>query len=374
MKLSTIIIILLCVLMLFFTYVIFFKNNTDTTKNDIKTNSKSSPKNSKIFLKNINFDDGEYALIINHKEKGKFWVDDEKVLKLFENKLKIKGSFINYLPGEGDRSYGLILVKNREVYKAKQGGVFNVFEISNILDFATPFDENFKRISIYKTKEELLKIYDFEDLKDNPKIYMLSLPKFNPNNFEYRFSVYFPSVVVPVHYKNKDTDPYWRSNPILSEEFNEYEINDTLYQKITNEFKNIKGYNLEKGIINGNVTSAYVKDLKMGKNLKNKKNRLLTAMDFRMYQLRLSFFCTKDFYEYTKNYNFDKFISNLELYNKTEYYNKERFYTSIQKSIKNDEKTYSIDDFYVEEFKDKSEIGGLIQLKHELSYWKKINE
>jgi len=374
MKLRTIIIILLGVLILLFIFVKIFKSLTDIEKTDFNFKIKSSKKNSKIFLKDINFDDGEYTLIINHKEKGKFWVDDETILKRYRKKLKIKGSFINYLPGEGNRSYGLILLKNRDVFKAKQGGVFNVFEIDNILDFATPFDDVFKRISINKTKEELVEKYNFEDLKHNPKVYMLSLPEFNPNNFEYRFSVYFPSVVVPVHYKNKDTDPYWRSNPILSEEFNEYEINDTLYQKITNEFKNLKSYRLEKEVVDGHITSAYVKDLKTKQYLKNKKNRTLTAMNFRIYQLRLSFFCTKEFYEDIKNYDFNEFTSNLELYNKTEYYNKERFYTAIQKSVKNDEKAYSTDDFYVEEFNGKSEIGSLIQLKHELSYWEKINE
>jgi len=337
---------------------------------------KSCSSDSSVFLKDINLDDGEYSLIINHKEKGEFWIDDEVILKKYKNKLKIKGSFINYLPGEGNRLYGLILLKNREVYKAKQGGVFNTFEIENILDFATPFDDVFKKTSINKTKEELVEQYNFEDLKHNPKVYMLGLPEFNPNNFEYRFSVDFPSIVVPIHYKTKDSkiDPYWRNHGILSKEFNENEINKTLHQKITNKFKNIDHYQLEKSIIRGNITSAYVNDIKTGESLKNKNNSTLTAIDFRIYNLSLSFFCTKEFYEEIKNYDFNEFTSNLELYNNTEYYNKERFYTSIQKSIKNDEKTYTIDDFYVEEFNEKSEIGSLIQLKHELSYWEKINE
>lgn len=337
---------------------------------------KSCSSDSSVFLKDINLDDGEYSLIINHKEKGKFWIDDETTLKKYKNKLKIKGSFINYLPGEGNRSYGLVLLRNRKFYKAKQDGNFNVFEISNILDYATPFDEILKKISIYKTKEELLKEYNFEDLKDNPKIYMLSIPKFRPNSFEYRFSVDFPSIVIPLHYKTKDSkiDPYWRNNGILSKEFNENEINKNLHQKITNKFKNIDHYQLEKSIIRGNITSAYVNDIKTGESLKNKNNSTLTAIDFRIYNLSLSFFCTKEFYEEIKNYNFNEFTSNLELYNNTAYFNKERFYTSIQKSIKNNEKTYSIDDFYVEEFREIHKVGELHQLKHELSYWEKINE
>jgi len=318
-----------------------------------------------LFLNDINFDDGEYSLIINHKTKGKFWIDNEQVLKKYKNIIKIKGSFINYLPGEGNRDYGLILLKNKEVYKVKHGAVFNVFEIGDILDFAEPFEDVFKKVSEYKTKEEF-KEYDFQKIENNRDIYMLSLPKFNPNNFEYRFNIKLPSLAVPVHYKNKDTDPYWRSRPILPKEFNEYKIRDSLFQKITNDLSNFKNYTLGKSIIIGSITGLNVMNNKTHEYLKTKNNKTLTVTDFQIQLLELSFECSKDFYDEIKNYNFDKYIIDSEFYNKKELYN------SILNVVNDDKKIYSEDDLFVDGYKIISETSSLYEMKYELSYFQKI--
>ena len=127
-----------------------------------------------LFLNDINFDDGEYSLIINHKTKGKFWIDNENILKKYKKKSRIKGSVIDYLPGEGNRSYGFILYKDRQVFKAKLRGVFNVFEIGNILDFAMPFDDVFKIVKENKTRKEFyeqIKDFDFKKYIINSEFY-----------------------------------------------------------------------------------------------------------------------------------------------------------------------------------------------------------
>ena len=325
----------------------------------------SCNKKTNLFLSDINFNDGKYSLIINHKTKGKFWIEDEQILKTHKRILKIKGSLINYLPGEGNRTYGLILLKDRAVSKSVQGGVFNVFEIGDILDFAEPFDDVFEKVSEYKTKEVLLKEFNFNEIKNNQNLYLLNIPKFNPHNFEYRFNIELPSLAVPLHYKNKETDPYWRSRPILPKEFDESKISDSLYQKIMNDLANYKNFKLGKSIINGNITGAYVINNKTHEYLINKNNSTLTVTGFQIQQLKLRFQCSKDFYDDIKKYNFDKYIIDSEFYNKKELYN------SILNEANDDEKIYSVDDIFIDGYSNKSKISSLYEMKYELSYFKK---
>ena len=96
--------------------------------------------NEKYFLKDIDFSDGEYALYIRHKDFGKFIVLDEEKIIANQKRIKIKRSFIDFLPGEGDRDYGAILFKDKKRVKSKIGGAFKIFEIGTLNKYAIPVE------------------------------------------------------------------------------------------------------------------------------------------------------------------------------------------------------------------------------------------
>jgi len=119
--------------------VLFFVAQRITKKVGKDINTFYKPyQNKGLFLKDIDFLDGEYALYIKHKAFGEFIVSDKKGLAENKTNLDIKLSFINYLPGEGDRGYGAILFKNNKQIKSKTGGVFSVFEIGTLKDYSVP--------------------------------------------------------------------------------------------------------------------------------------------------------------------------------------------------------------------------------------------
>lgn len=144
------------------------------------------------FLENIDFSDGDYSLYIRHKKFEKFMILDEKAIKENINNLKIKFSFINYLPGEGDRSYGVILFKNNKLVKSKIGGAFKYFEIGTLADYAVPV----KRQRLSGTKKQLQQKLD--SIKDKRNIFITHQSEFVADNRAFRFRVYFPSIAVPV--------------------------------------------------------------------------------------------------------------------------------------------------------------------------------
>jgi len=154
-------------------------------------NSCMSESDHKI-LQEIDFSNGDYSLYVRHREYGEFMVLDEKGIKENENILKIKASFTNYLPGEGDRSYGIMLFKNNTLIKSKLGGVFNSFEIGTLADYGLPV----KRQEVSGIKKELQQKLD--SIKNNENIFITHQSEFVADNRAFRFRVYFPSIAVPV--------------------------------------------------------------------------------------------------------------------------------------------------------------------------------
>ncbi len=147
---------------------------------------------SKYLLKNIDFSDADYALYIRDKKQGPFMVLDQQALIDNKNKLKVKSSWLNYLPGEGDRNFGVILFKNKKRIKSAFGAIFTDFEIGNLKDFGIPVEiKNF-----WGTKSQIQQKLD--SLKNNKNVFITYQPDFVKDNRAFRFRIYFPGIAVPV--------------------------------------------------------------------------------------------------------------------------------------------------------------------------------
>ena len=171
------------------------------------------------FIENTDLSDGKYSLYIKHKAYGEFIVLDEKAIKENTNYLKIKVSFINYLPAEGDRSFGAVLFKNNESIRAIRGGVFRYFEIGTLADYAIPV----KTHRTSGTKKQIQEKLD--SIKNNENVFIVHKPEFVADNSAFRFRVYFPSISVPVT-KGKDDAGYKKVLTVNGVENNRWKMKE----------------------------------------------------------------------------------------------------------------------------------------------------
>lgn len=196
--------------------MLFFVVKTTSNKENKDTHPKQEFVNNKGYLlKDIDFSEGNYALYIRHKKYGRFIVLDEKALIQNKNKLKVKLSLINYLPGGGDRSYGVMLFKDNKLLTAKTGGAFTTFEIGDLMNFSTPVQMK----SFQGVKREIRQKLDY--IANDKQAFLMSGADFVPDNREYRFRVYFPSMAVPVTRK-KDANGVKQITSVNGIDFNRW--------------------------------------------------------------------------------------------------------------------------------------------------------
>ena len=251
------------------------KKNTNYPKQDFVNNKG-------YLLKNINFLEGNYALYVRHKKYGEFMVLDEKALIKNKNKLKVKLSFINYLPGEGDRSYGVMLFKNKQLLTAKTGGAFNAFEIGNLMNYATPVKmKSFQGVK--RTVQQKLDI-----INKNKYAFLMSGATFAPDNREFCFRVYFPSIAVPVKRK-KDENGVKQIATVKGIDFNTWTMKEEIkFEKKWNEkLKNCIQQKVPEttdyhiGISSGSLSDANL--FIDGIDLKSKDGHIIYINDYMFY-------------------------------------------------------------------------------------------
>ena len=171
------------------------------------------------FIEEIDFSDGDYALYIRHKTFGEFIVTDEKAIKNNLNDLKVKFSFINYLPGEGDRGYGAILFKNNAPVKRKIGGAFTHFEIGTLADYALPVKQHL----VSGIKKEVQEILD--SIKNRKNSFITHQSTFVADNRAFSFRVYFPSIAIPVS-REIDSTGYESIQTVNGHEISHWQMNE----------------------------------------------------------------------------------------------------------------------------------------------------
>ncbi len=241
---------------------------------------------SKYVLKNINFSDADYALYIRDKKQGTFMVLDQQALIDNKNKVKVKSSWLNYLPGEGDRNFGVILFKNKKRIKSAFGAIFTDFEIGNLKDFGIPVE----RKNFWGTKSEIQQKLD--SLKNNKNAFITYQPDFVKDNRAVWFRIYFPSIAVPVT-RGVDSLGYARIFTVNGIDYNtwtmkkEAEFNKKWTKKLENCIRNkidsILDFNV--GIINNeSLSDAYIYNATNRlEDLTTADKKLLYLKDFMYY-------------------------------------------------------------------------------------------
>ncbi len=175
----TIIIILLCIFTLFFSCKLQQKKSAKAFETP------------KTFLSDIDFSTGSYALYVRHKEFGDFVVDDESVLKANGDTIKITRSFLNWLPAQADRSYGVHLFKDGVQVKEKTGADFSQFELGDIVQYGKQAMPIERFLGVRAEAEEKLKL-----LSTQKNVYFTRVPKFDKNQRDFYFKVDVPSFAV----------------------------------------------------------------------------------------------------------------------------------------------------------------------------------
>jgi len=242
--------------------------------------------NEKYFLKDIDFSDGEYALYIRHKDFGKFIVLDEEKIIANQKKIKIKRSFISFLPGEGDRDYGAILFKDKKRVKSKIGGAFKIFEIGTLNKYAIPVER--ERFS--GTKKEVQQKID--TIHKNDYVFITHQPNFVADNRSFRFRVYFPSIAIPVT-RGIDEDGHQSVLSVNGIEIEKWQLKEeSIYHKKWSDYleKCIREKadtisDFEISISSGSIGDAYIFETskKWSSELRTEDKKMLYTNDYMYY-------------------------------------------------------------------------------------------
>jgi hypothetical protein len=223
------------------------------------------------FLEGIDFSNGDYSIYVKHKTLGEFIVVDETALRNNIDNVKINLSLANFLPGEGDRSFGLLLFKNNHLLKSKTGGLFGTFEIGSLKEHSLPVS---KRSFSGKKKDIQIKL---DSINQNKNLFVSQKPKFFQNGNEFSFRVYFPSIAVPIE---RTKDSLGREVRTITNDFNEVKIKNQIKECILNLAK--PSSNFEVTIASGHSSNGYLVD----KNgvLRTADNKVVYIDDFIFYQ------------------------------------------------------------------------------------------
>lgn len=244
--------------------VFFIRFMVKNAIQDVNTFYKPFQENAKgKFLDDINFSEAKYALYINHQELGEFMVTDTNALIENQNALQVKTSWVNYLPGEGNRSFGVKLYKDKKMIKSIQGGHFDVFEIGTLNDYAVPV----KSAHFNGTKQEVFDQLALINKQENVFIpYQSTLPE---NDKEFLFDIHFPSVAIGV---TRETDGNG----------NERYWHDYLSDCIRKKAGNITDFEIT---LSTNTSSdAYLFEVDENRDvLRNKNNQIVYLKDYIFY-------------------------------------------------------------------------------------------
>ncbi len=235
-----------------------------------------------LFLNNINFNDGSYALYVKHQDFGEFIVVDEKILRANKKNLKVKVSLLNYLPGEGDRSYGVKLFKDGEVVKSEHGGAFKTFEIGSLQENSLAVKEH----RYYGPKIEIQEKIDA--LHSSNNTYITLQPKFTREGKEFYFRVLLPTVALPVKREKENYRALESVNGIDIQEWQSThenafieKVSHQIEQRIREKASGITDFDVS--IMGVPDFDTYVLNDTQGKMLRDKDNRIL-YVDYRFYQ------------------------------------------------------------------------------------------
>lgn len=289
---------------------------THKVGNDIHQPSEPFRKQgNELFLGDIDLSDGNFVLYIKHQEFGEFAVTDTDLLNKNKNALKVKVNWANYLPGEGDRTYGVKLFKDGKLIKQKSGGIFSVFEIGDLQQGAVAVKKH--RFSGIKSAIQ----NKIDSLKADKKTYITFQSDLPKEDKEFHFRIYFPSIAVPVT-KGKDKYGYERIKTINGIDYlewqrgNDNDFNKNWETKIEKCIRTKAGEitDFDLSISNGTLSDAYLFEVskEWGGELENADNQILYLKDFMYYQYEAYIGASEEDAKKLREIDYGDCISELE--------------------------------------------------------------
>jgi hypothetical protein len=313
------------------------------------------------FLKDIDFSDGDYALFVQHKDYGRFIIDDESILKAYKNKIKMEKNMLDFLPGgDGSRAYALALYKNKKFIKGQSANIIQSFEINDILKYAKPV----KIKSFYGERTQIESTLD--SLKNRESIYLNYVPRFVANDIS--FTINFPSVAVPV---KKTIDSMGYKKTIITNDFTEQKFTKELKYRILKKASPITHFNLVVNV-SGVISDTYLFDTFDNGNsgsLKDFKQNSIKVDDYIFYKFHATFRSSDSIINQLSSIDFSDCMTNeqrlrpqLIQYMKKRVLESNRPYLSVENS-----------EVGIMEYSDKCKVSNIQRQKYSL-YWLEIQE
>lgn len=229
-----IILTIVSVAIICFTVVYFTAHRMKLDLSGIFENIEESNHKKALFLNDIDLEDGHFALYVDHEEFGEFMVLDQDALKENKDSLYVRVNLLNIFSGLTRRQrHGVTLFKGKSFVKNKKSGFFKKFDLGTLANYAIPV----KKHTIEGNKALIQEKYF--SLQDKENIFYPSPPIYFPDNLEFSFTVYLPSIALPVTRKEDS----WGMNSIAS-------INGMEYDNWLNENRIGSRINLTKELEN----------------------------------------------------------------------------------------------------------------------------
>ncbi len=343
MKLKTVLIILSVLVIIF----LLVKGCTSLLKKEINGSVEKLKSGRKsAFLKDVDLSEEGYALILDDK-KPYVLIDDGEVLKTNQDKIKLKISWMNYLPGEGGGYRGLRVYRFNKLIDAKLARSFKTFEIGDLRKHGRPVELK----SIYETKA----VYDRmrDSLNDRSDIFIARTTETNSDGYEYRFTLNCPSILVV---QNDST-------------FNKTDFGYDFAKRIVESLSSYTGFSAENSassstqippllVLKKNGTTYYLRN--------DETNNTLPLEGYELYGNQLLFRCTKAFYEQVKTHDFSNSFIRKGLA-------EDEIKMLIQDKIGPDNGEITKDAVYESMFSSDFTVGKLYEQKYELRYFELVD-
>ncbi|QLG46008.1 hypothetical protein [Costertonia aggregata] len=344
MKAKSILFIVGVVVLLFFLFracAWFVRQKVEDSISEITTAKKE------FDYRDINFSMGEYAIILDDKNPP-ILIDDPDVLEANKDKIKMRISWMSYLPGEGAGPSGLRLFKNNTLIKAKLARKFKVFEMGNIREYGRPVELK----SIYEPR--IVYERQKDSLAKNNKVFISRETKVNAEGHEYRFTLKCPPILV----SERDST------------FNDHEYGKAFAERIKTGLADFSGFKTNSNTSHSAEPNPILSINKGGASryLRNTEtNSILSLRGYTFYGAQLTFFCTKEFYEQVQKHDFSPAFIRAGV-------SKENIKSLIREKIGSDNNEVTLDAVFESMFPANFKVGHRYEQKYELRYFELVED
>lgn len=242
-------------------------------------------------LKNIDYSDGNYALVVKNYGKP-IIIDSNNILAKYGDKIQVESSWTRFIPGEGGFKRSMYIFKNRKLEKSILYKAVSTFETANIEQYGKTVEFVYESFP----KEEFLK--QKSALNRNPNVFIYDMQTLNDSRYEFHFSVKLPSFFTKIDdYFDSDKYRLELKNKIKKDLKTKNFANFTLRVHKEDTLTNKLGEPVLSSEYHGFLTDEH------------NKSKKIDLKGFEIHRYNLSFTVDSEkFYHALQKYDFDKHI------------------------------------------------------------------